>query len=96
MAAGPSNSTAGVSTQLSEASNSSSTVKYLLIPVNYLYYMASLTFMSRILSIMSTAQKHNRQNFEHNRPGPSMHSPNHNSNLQNFALYIAIYIATLL
>ena len=33
--------------------------------------------MSIILSIMgnflSTVQKHNRQNFEHNRPGPTLH-----------------------
>ena len=35
--------------------------------------MASLIVVSIILSIMyifSIAQKHNRQNFEHNRPGP--------------------------
>ena len=45
----------------------------------YTCTVASLIFMSIILRIMhmgnflSTAQKHNRQNFEHNRQGPSFH-----------------------
>ena len=60
-----------------------SILMYILIPVHintsyyYKFYtctVASLIVVSIILSIMSNflsiAQKHNRQNFEHNRPGP--------------------------
>ena len=57
------------STVLIKLSNS---VKMIFVPVNSGIF---LRFMSIIVSIMgyflSTAEKHNRQNFGHNRSGPT-------------------------